>query len=63
MKKNVGKIDMIVRLLIGFGIGAAGLYFNTWWGLLGIIPVMTAFVGFCGLYTLFGISTCPRQRA
>ena len=62
MKKNVGKTDKIVRIVLGIAIAAAGLYFNSWWGLLGILPIATAFMSFCGLYTIFGINTCPAQK-
>lgn len=54
---------MVIRVLIGLGIGAAGWYYNSWLGLIGIVPVLTAITGFCGLYALLGISTCRRNKA
>jgi len=62
MKKNIGQIDTIIRIIIGLGIGAAGWYYESWLGLIGLVPLLTAFTGFCGLYTLLGISTCPRKK-
>lgn len=62
MKKNVGTTDKIIRIVIGLGIAAAGIYYQSWWGLLAIIPLATAFVGICGLYSIFGISTCPVKK-
>ncbi len=62
MKRNIGKADAGIRILIGLGIGAAGWYYESWLGLIGIVPVLTALTGFCGLYALFGISTCPRKK-
>lgn len=62
MKKNVGTTDKVIRIILGLGIAAAGIYYQSWWGLLAIIPLATAFVGFCGLYTLVGISTCPAKK-
>lgn len=62
MKKNVGTTDKIIRIVIGVGIAAAGVYYQSWWGLLGLIPIATALVGFCGLYTLLGFSTCPAKN-
>lgn len=59
MKKNVGTTDKIIRIVIGVGIAAAGVYYQSWWGLLAVIPLSTAFEGICGLYSLLGISTCP----
>jgi hypothetical protein len=58
MKRNVGSADRIVRIVLGLIIGAAGIYFNSWWGLIGIIPVFTALIGWCPLYLPFGLSTC-----
>jgi hypothetical protein len=60
MKKNVGTIDKVIRILLGLGIAAAGYYYQSWWGLLAIIPLATAFLNFCGLYTIFGLSTCRK---
>ncbi|MGM0529727.1 MAG: YgaP family membrane protein [Bacteroidota bacterium] len=61
MKKNIGKTDKTVRIILGMLIGVAGLYFQSWWGLLGLIPLLTAFMGTCGLYLPFGISTCSTK--
>jgi hypothetical protein len=58
MKKNVGTIDMVVRLVIGVVIAAWGIYAESWFGLIAIIPFATALTGFCPLFTIFGISTC-----
>jgi hypothetical protein len=62
MKKNVGKTDKAIRIVLGLAIAAVGVYFQSWWGLLAIIPIATAFISFCGLYALLGISTCPVQK-
>ena len=62
MKANVGKTDKIIRIIIALIIAAAGVYFNSWWGLLAIIPLATALVSFCGLYSLLGISTCHAKK-
>jgi hypothetical protein len=58
MKKNVGTIDMIIRLIIGIAIGVWGLMNSNWLGLIGIIPIATGLMNFCPLYTVFGIGTC-----
>jgi hypothetical protein len=58
MKKNVGTIDQVIRLVIGLTL--LSLVFagpKTWWGLLGLIPLLTAATGFCPLYRLIGFST------
>jgi hypothetical protein len=58
MKCNVGKTDRSIRLIIAVVIGAAGIYFNSWWGLLAALPLLTSYAGFCPLYKVLGINTC-----
>ncbi|OIP01702.1 MAG: hypothetical protein AUJ98_03660 [Bacteroidetes bacterium CG2_30_33_31] len=57
MSKNVGKIDKIIRVFLGLIIGVLGLYFKSWWGLVGIVPLLTAIISFCPLYPIIGIKT------
>ncbi len=57
MKKNMGITDRRIRLVLGLLIGAAGIYFHSWWGLLGIILLATSLIGWCPLYAPFGITT------
>lgn len=58
--KNVGNIDRVIRILLA--VVLLGLLFvlpgnAKWFGLLGLIPLVTAIVGICPLYSLFHIST------
>jgi hypothetical protein len=62
MKANVGGIDRILRVLIGLGLLAflfLGEGAARWWGAIGVIPLVTALAGFCPIYTLLGLNTCP----
>ncbi|MBL7175625.1 MAG: DUF2892 domain-containing protein [Desulfobacteraceae bacterium] len=59
MKRNIGKTDRIVRALIGLILIALGVYFKSWWGAIGLLPIITAAVGWCPPYRLLGISTHP----
>lgn len=61
MKKNVGSIDRVLRLIVGLVIIALGFIYETWWGLVGIIPLFTSAVGWCPAYLPFGISTCKTE--
>jgi fatty acid desaturase len=61
MTKNVGKADRIVRVIVGAAIAALGFYFKSWWGLLAIVPLATAALGFCGLYVPLKISTVKKK--
>ncbi len=58
MQKNVGTIDRYVRIIIGTSAIAVGVYLPSWWGALGIIPLLTAFVGWCPAYSFFGMNSC-----
>ncbi|GIU70034.1 MAG: membrane protein [Candidatus Woesearchaeota archaeon] len=68
MKKNVGNMDRIIRIVLAAIL--AGLYFGgIVQGTLGIILVvlavvftLTAAIGFCPLYTLVGLNTCPAKK-
>ena len=58
--KNIGNIDRLLRIVIGLAI--ISLVFwgpKTAWGWIGIIPLATALIGWCPLYAIFGIRTCP----
>ncbi len=57
MKKNMGKADRWIRAILGLAIIATGIYFKSWWGLIGIIPLGTALISTCPLYMPFRIST------
>jgi predicted RND superfamily exporter protein len=59
MSTNVGNTDRIIRIVLGLVIIALAVYFQSWLGLIAIIPLGTALVGTCPLYSLFGLSTCP----
>jgi len=61
MKSNVGTADKVIRLVIGAGIIAAGVYFQSWWGAVGAVPILTAAIGWCPAYVPFGLSTCKKS--
>ncbi len=61
MKRNVGSIDRVVRITLGAGIIGVGIATQSWWGLLGIIPIAVALVGFCPLYPVCGVNTCQNK--
>jgi hypothetical protein len=63
MKVNEGTIDRAVRILLGLAlISLVYVGPKTPWGWVGILPLATGIVGFCGLYALLGINTCPMKR-
>ena len=61
---NVGGIDRALRIIVGLVLLA--LIFvgpKTWWGLIGIIPLVTGLFSTCPLYSLLGFSSCPLKKA
>ena len=61
MKANIGTVDRVIRVIAGLVIIGLGVYGRSWWGLLGLLPLLTAAVRFCPAYVPFGLSTCPRE--
>ena len=64
MTKNVGAIDRGLRIVTGLSIGGLGIYFQSWWGFIGVIPITTGLIRWCPAYLPFGIKTCrsePKQ--
>ena len=68
MKKNIGSIHKIIRILIAVIIGVL-VFANVVTGTLGIVLlilaavfIITSLVSFCPLYTLIGLNTCPKDK-
>ena len=62
MKCNIGKTDKIIRVILGVCLIAVGVYYQSWWGAVGIIPIFTAAIGWCPAYVPFGISSCKTEK-
>ena len=59
MNKNVGSLDRALRVVAGLVLLSLTVIGpQTPWGLIGIVPLLTALIGWCPAYTLFGIRTC-----
>ena len=68
MKKNMGKTDKSIRVIIAIII-ALLYYFNVIEGTiayvlmaLAMVFLITSFINFCPLYVPFGISTCKTKK-
>lgn len=63
MFQNVGGVDRALRAVVGLVLIA--LVFvgpQTPWGWIGLIPLLTAVVGFCPAYLPFGLKTCSTKH-
>ncbi|MGF7169583.1 ABC-type polysaccharide/polyol phosphate export permease [Sphingobium xanthum] len=57
-QRNIGTIDRLLRIVIGIVLIA--LVFvgpRTPWGWIGLVPLLTALIGTCPLYSLIGLKT------
>ncbi len=73
MTRNIGTLDMVLRLVFAGVLFALGFLPNPFItaelpqrivGWFGLVPLTTALLRFCPLYTLIGVSTCPvRDKA
>ena len=62
MKANVGGVDRVVRIVAGLALLAwafVGTGEYHWWGLIGIVPLLTGTFRFCPAYGIFKLNTCP----
>lgn len=69
MSTNVGGLDRVLRILVGLALLAWALGIGvprtewSWLGWIGVIPLATGLFGYCPLYSLPGVATCPVRRA
>lgn len=61
MKRNVGSSDRILRLIVGIGIAIAGVIFESYWGLIGVVLIATAIFSLCPIYLMLGIRTTKKE--
>jgi Protein of unknown function (DUF2892) len=65
MKANVGMTDQAARIVIGFGLLSLVVILEggaRWLGLIGLVPLATAVLSYCPLYSLLGMDTCPPEK-
>ena len=62
MKCNVGGADRMIRIIAGVVIILLGFYFQSWWGAVGVIPILTGTFRWCPAYIPFGFSSCEADK-
>ena len=63
MTRNIGPVDKVVRIVLGLMLLSLIFVLQgdlRWLGLIGVVPLLTALIGNCPLYSVFGFSTCPQ---
>jgi len=64
MKANVGGVDKILRIVVGLGLLSLILILEgnaRWWGLVGLVPLLTGLINFCPLYTFLGFNSASAK--
>ena len=65
MTKNVGNTDRVIRAIVGLGLLSLIGFLQgpeRWWGLVGLVPLLTAIFGYCPPYALMGINTRGKDK-
>ncbi|MGE5391021.1 MAG: DUF2892 domain-containing protein [Deltaproteobacteria bacterium] len=57
MKRNVGDTEQVIRVTLGMLIILAGLYYKSWWGIIGLLPIATGMIRYCPISAILGVST------
>lgn len=63
MPRNEGTLDRALRVILGLIL--LSLVFigpQTLWGLIGLVPLATGLMGYCPLYQIIGLNTCPLKK-
>jgi hypothetical protein len=66
MTANVGSVDRIVRIVLGLAILSLLFLLEggaRWWGLVGLVPLLTGLISWCPAYKLLGMNTCGPKAA
>lgn len=61
MNPNIGKLDRILRILLGLALLGVGIVYQSEWGAIGFLPLFTGLFGYCPAYRLFHFTTCKAQ--
>ncbi len=62
MKLNVGGIDRVLRIAAGLGLVAWAAVGGPVWAWIGVVPLATGAIGWCPVYPLLGMNTCPMKK-
>lgn len=58
MCNNIGVLGRSIRIVAGIGILGAGVMYGSWWGLVGIVPLLAGIAGICPIYCPFEKGSC-----
>jgi uncharacterized membrane protein (GlpM family) len=65
LNTNVGTVDRVIRVILGLALLSLIVLLDgkeRWFGLIGLVPLLTAAAKVCPLYSVLGIRTCPAAK-
>jgi hypothetical protein len=65
MKRNVGTVDRAIRIVAGLVLLSLIFILEgnaRWWGLVGLLPLVTGLAGWCAAYVPLGLDTCHARH-
>lgn len=63
MPRNEGPLDRSLRIILGLALlSQVFIGPQTLWGLIGLVPLATGLAGYCPLYRIIGLNTCPLKK-
>lgn len=62
MDQNIGFKDKIIRYILAIIFLVLGFIHSYYWFIPAAIAAFTAVIGWCGLYKILGINTCPVKK-
>jgi len=63
MQTNVGGLEKPARIIIGLAVLSLIFFLEgnaRWWGLIGLVPLVTGLAGYCPVNALLGINTAKK---
>lgn len=65
MEKNIGSLDKYIRVAVGLALLAFIFIWDSsarWFGLIGVVPIITAYINFCPLYAAIKFNTLDKKH-
>ena len=60
MTQNIGGVEKIIRIVLGVALLVWGFVLSdpvNYWGAIGVVPLLTALIGWCPAWSMVGINT------
>ena len=65
MRQNIGPIERTLRITLGIGLLMITYLIESkmrWFGLIGLVPLLTGLLGLCPTYLALGIRVLDKEK-